>query len=80
MDDQRHDDGDVDDQELIESVMRLGQCEGRFRGYDCRLTLFAAALFGLRSSTTLKPYPSDYYDHSLSEVDRERLVLPPDLR
>lgn len=41
---------------------------------EFRLALFSAALFSLRSTTLLKPYPNEYYNSITKEIDRDKLV------
>lgn len=40
---------------------------------ELRLCLFSAALFSLKSTTLLKPYPDIYYDKSKNEVDVDKM-------
>ncbi|XP_075681389.1 poly(ADP-ribose) polymerase 16 [Dermatophagoides pteronyssinus] len=46
----------------------------KYRSYDLRLTLFASALYSLKTTTVLKPYPDDYYDHDHQEIRRHQLI------
>lgn len=41
---------------------------------DFYLTIFASALFSLKATSVLKPYPSDYFDQLNQEIQRDRLV------
>lgn len=57
--------------ELLDEFFRKNQ---KYYSYDLRLSLFASALYSIRSTTALKPYPSDYYDQELQEIKRDDLV------
>src|SRR5699024_10840306 len=41
---------------------------------ELRLALFSSALYSLKSTTLLKPYPEEYFIQDTKEIDRERLV------
>ncbi|KAF7495157.1 Protein mono-ADP-ribosyltransferase PARP16 [Sarcoptes scabiei] len=41
---------------------------------DFYLTIFASALFSLKATSVLKPYPSDYFDQLNQEIQRDRLI------
>lgn len=41
---------------------------------EFRLALFSSALYSLKSTTLLKPYPTEYFDARTKEIDRDRLV------
>lgn len=41
---------------------------------EFRLALFSAALYSLKSTTLLKPYPTEYFDVRTKEIDRDKLV------
>lgn len=46
---------------------------------ELRLCLFSAALFSLKSTTLLKPYPDIYYDKSKNEVDVDKMASIDDM-
>ena len=41
---------------------------------DFRLSLFASALYSMKSTSLLKPYPDGYFDRDSQEIDTAKLV------
>lgn len=45
-----------------------------FLSDDLRLVIFGSALYSLRTTSTLKPYPNEFYDPNQKEIQRDSLV------
>ena len=41
---------------------------------DFRLALLSSALYSLKSTSLVKPYPTEYFDPETGEINREKLV------
>lgn len=65
-----------DNEEIVDDRLKQLYCQLRssYLEFDFRLCLFACALYSLKSTTLLKPYPVQYFDVNNGEIDRDQLV------
>lgn len=56
-------------------VKVASKCNSKlFLSDDFRLVIFGSALYSLRTTSTLKPFPNEFYDHNQKEIQRDFLV------